>query len=154
VATYHLAVLSVAGSQQKTIAVGSPYATARVDGGAPLLKIDQMSLAPERYLKGPEVSIDLDPKAPGITFLGRGGAEGELGQEVLVGPIGCSVRWSGGRRRVARSRSRARRWRRADGLLVGQPERAALRRHRPELVADRGHGVGEGRAHGRRGPRF
>jgi hypothetical protein len=97
VATDHLMILSVTGGPPRTIAFGTPYGKPRVDGKAPpLLDINAFSLGPTRHLEGPGVHIDLDPQASGFTFLGRSGVEGTLVQELLVGPIGCSVRWSGG----------------------------------------------------------
>jgi hypothetical protein len=92
----HHLTLAVTGGTQRTIVLGYPYGKPRATGRAPLLEINSYSLAPTRYLEGPGVRIDLDPQAPGITFLGHLFVEGELVQELLLGPIGCSVRWSGG----------------------------------------------------------
>jgi hypothetical protein len=95
VSVEHLVTLSVAGGGTRSIVISSAYAKIRAPGAAPILEVDETSLAPRRYFKGPGVDIDLDPQAPGLTFLGHGGVEAELVQELSAGPIGCSVRFSG-----------------------------------------------------------
>jgi hypothetical protein len=92
VATYHLATLSVAGVT-RTIALGTPHVKIPDSRTAPLIEIGAMSLSPVRYLEGPGVRVDLDPRAPGLAFLGRGWVEGDLVQELMAGPVGCTVRW-------------------------------------------------------------
>jgi hypothetical protein len=96
VGTNHLAVFS-GGGEQRTIVLGGGLASPPPPNlRPPLLEFQSMSLGSERYFKTPGVvEVLLDPRAPGLQPL-DGGFEASLVQELLAGPIGCTVSWKGG----------------------------------------------------------
>ena len=61
-------------------------------GGGPL-RLTGLSMAPARNVTAAGVTIALDPRTPAFTPQ-RTGAEGELVQELLAGPVGCT--WTKG----------------------------------------------------------
>ncbi|HEX4517581.1 MAG TPA: hypothetical protein VH054_28750 [Polyangiaceae bacterium] len=88
---YFLADVVLSDGTKLPLMLGKDIGRIGTLAGSPLT---DLSMAPSRSLSSTAGIITLDPRKPGLV-LERTGAEGELVQELLAGPIGCTFTTAG-----------------------------------------------------------